>query len=234
PNQLRSYRIRNVPGAQRPGATKADVEPVVWLIDDRMVRVLSVETWRTILLAGQNGPAQKFRVLGILEIPDVQHDRTEPRLSGGGIEQARLLGPVALVRPDDELAAAARPAVVRRRAGYLRHQRNLRGIGRSSRDVEDLELEVLARVPAAAEIVTFLGTEVVHHLHGAGIYVCDLIRDVPDELRFGRVGDLEDRRSVVFHLPGDGIENRLVIRFRVLVGLRVVAIVRTVADIHPV
>jgi hypothetical protein len=49
--------------------------------------------------------------------------------------------------------------------GNLRHQRNLRRVSRSTRDVEDLELELLARIPAAREIVAFLGADVVDDRH---------------------------------------------------------------------
>ena len=121
PHQFRIRRIGDIPGAQRPGAAEGNVKPVVRLVDDRMVRVLSLETWGAVFLAGQDGPADKFRMFRILEISDVQDDRTETRLAGTRIEEARLLGPVTLVGPNDEFAAAAGSAVVGRRTGDLRH-----------------------------------------------------------------------------------------------------------------
>ncbi len=98
------------------------------------------------LLARQDRPAQEFRIHRVLEIPDVQDHRAESRLPCTGIEQARLLGPVAFVGANDQRAAATRSAVVGRRAGNFRYQRNLRGVAVPRGDVEDLELELLARV----------------------------------------------------------------------------------------
>ena len=162
----------------------------------------------------------------------------EARLAGARIEQTRALRPVSLVRAPDERAAAPGAAVAGRRAGDLGDERDLRRVGVARRDVEDLELELLAGVVAANQVVASrrLGVEavVVDHRHRARVHVRLIVRDVPDESRACRVRDLDDRRAVPLHLAGDGIEDRLVVALAVVGRLRIAAVVRRVADVDPV
>ncbi len=238
PHQLRVGGIGDVPARGLSGAAIRDVEPVVRLVHDRMVCVLPLETVRAISLGRQGGPADEFGILRILEIPDVQHDLAEARLAGAGIVEARLLGPVAFVRPHDELAAASGAARVRRRSRDFRDERNLRRIGIPGRDVENLEPEVLAGVVAADQIVPARGIRVepvvIHDRHRARVHASYLVGDVPDEFRVGRIGDLDDRRAVPFHLAGDRIQDRLVLHLPIVGGLRVAPVVGRMAHVRPV
>jgi hypothetical protein len=61
-----------------------------------------------------------------------------------------------------------------------------------------------------------------------------IVGDVPHEPRLGRVRDLDDRGAVPLHLPGDRVEDRLIVALAVVGCLRVGAVVRRVADVDPV
>src|SRR5438128_1450333 len=109
---------------------------MVLLVHDRMVRVLTLVSRQTLFLAWRRRSPEEFRMLRVLEVPDVNHGQAAiAGLARARIEQARLLRPPALVRAVDEGAAASRTAVVRRRPRNLGDLENLRRIGVTRGDV---------------------------------------------------------------------------------------------------
>src|SRR6187200_17936 len=109
-----------------------------------MVRVLTFIARLAILLTGQPRAADELRRLRILQIEDLDDDVAEAWLTGGGVEVTGVLRPPTFVGAVHERAAAAGTARVRRCAGDLGNERDLRRVGVARGDVEDLVLEVLA------------------------------------------------------------------------------------------
>src|SRR5712691_7397254 len=110
-----------------------------------MVRVLALVSRQALFLAWRRRSPDELRMLRVLEIPDVDHGQAAiAGLARARIEQPGLLRPPAFVRAVDEGATAARPAVVGRRACNLGDLEDLRGVGIARRDIENLELGLLA------------------------------------------------------------------------------------------
>src|SRR4029453_15815410 len=127
---------------------------MVVLVNHGVMRVLVLVAGSAVPLTGRCRAPDELRMLWILEIPDVNHGEAAiSRLARARIEQTGLLRPPTLVRAPDERASAAGSAVVRRRSRDLGHFGDLRRIGAARGDVPNLELEILAGVPAANQVV---------------------------------------------------------------------------------
>ena len=81
-----------------------------------MVGVLPFVARLSFLQTRQPGTPHERRGLRILQVKDLNDYVAETRLSGCSVEVAGVGRPPALVRPEDELAATAATARVRRRA----------------------------------------------------------------------------------------------------------------------
>ncbi len=200
------------------GVAVADVQALGGLVHDRVVGVLALVPGFAVLEPGQPGAPDEARRLRVLQIEDLHHHVAEARLARRRVEVAGLARPPALVRAQDERAAAPGPARVGRCAGDLRHQRNGRRVGGAIGDVEDLVLQILAGLAfgqdlrVADQVVAPRAVErvVVDHRHASRVAIA-VVRDVPDQLGIGRVGDVEDRGAVPLHLAGDGVQLRFLV-----------------------
>ena len=156
PDQRRIRRIGNIPGTGMSGSPKSQVKPVVFFVHHGMVGVL---TFKQVLvfsffLTGQPASADKPRLGGIPQIPDLEQRGSETRLSCRRVKVASLGRPPPFMRLLDETATTARTARVFRCAHDLCHQRDLRWVGVARRDVEDLELEIFTEFRVPNQIVS--------------------------------------------------------------------------------